>query len=463
MQVVTQIGHAASAVWTSVRQAADGRRPSRRAASIDLSSIARTHAATRHLMTHTDVKRLACSFALGIVFSGCGSTPLEDPSGSGANGGTAGTSAAGGSGGQGGAAGAGLADGASRTGSAANGIGASGGSQAWIDRTAGTVAEDLSWDDVASDSTGNHLVAVSGPNTSGGDIWTSADAGATWTNQTEGTQMSGQWWRSVASDSSGAFLVVVTAFGNGNSGGEDVWTSADAGATWRKSLTVTSTATLVVEPTVASDSTGTHLALADGDIWTSADSGATWTDRTKGTPAAAQCWVDMASDASGTHLVAINAYTDIWTSADSGATWTNRTSRTAASGQEWQSVTSDSSGTHLAAVSELSAAGTPGDIWTSVDSGATWINRTIGKVDSPYTWAAVASDATGAHLVATAFRDVWTSADSGITWTDQNTGTASSGQVWGAVASDATGTHLVAISSGLPRSGPCCFENIWTN
>jgi hypothetical protein len=98
-----------------------------------------------------------------------------------------------------------------------------------------------------------------------------------------------------------------------------------------------------------------------------------------------------------------------------------------------------------------------------VDSGATWINRTSGKVDSPYTWAAVASDATGAHLVATAFRDVWTSTDSGMTWTDQNAGTASAGQVWGPVASDATGTHLVAISIGRPHGGPCCSANIWTN
>jgi hypothetical protein len=65
---------------------------------------------------------------------------------------------------------------------------------------------------VASDSTGIHLVALTGlsgvnPN---GDVWTSADAGATWTNRTKGTQASGQRWESVASDATGIHLVAVS-------------------------------------------------------------------------------------------------------------------------------------------------------------------------------------------------------------------------------------------------------------
>jgi hypothetical protein len=251
----------------------------------------------------------------------------------------------------------------------------------------------------------------------------------------------------------------------------DVWTSADAGATWTRRMTATSTARLVVGPTLASDSSGTHLVLADGDIWTSGDAGATWTDQTVGTPASAQAWVDLASDSTAMRLVAITAYGDIWTSQDGGATWTNRTAGTAASSQDWQGVASDSTGTHLVAACQpsLTSAGVlyGGDVWISSDSGATWTNRTTGTGASRKQWSAVASDATGTRLVAAEAHgvgnDIWTSADSGNTWSNDTAGTISSGQQWVALASDGTGTHLAAVSGNPPGGGPCCFGNIWSN
>lgn len=346
------------------------------------------------------------------------------------------------------------------------------GGGAWIDRTVGTAAARLDWKDVASDATGIHLVAVTG--TAGleprGDIWTSADGGTTWTNRTMGTQASGQGWQSVASDSAGTHLIaVIGSAGTGTDG--DVWTSEDAGATWHKRTTVTSTARLVVGPIVTSDSTGTHLIVAAGDVWTSADSGATWTDETAGTSAAAQNWIDMASDSTGVRLVAVTAYSDIWTSADGGATWTNQTKGTAASGQAWQAVASDSSGTHLVAVCQQSLTKDGvlfgGDIWISTDAGNTWTNRTTGTAASAKEWIAAASDATGAHIIAASahgsVNDIFTTADSGMTWIDETAGTAAAGQQWIAAASNATGTHLVTVSSDPPGGGPCCFGDIWTN
>jgi hypothetical protein len=342
----------------------------------------------------------------------------------------------------------------------------------WIDRTAGTASANLPWADVASDSTGGHLVAVTGLGGvgPGGDIWTSADAGATWINRTKGTQASGQGWQSVASDSTGTHLVAVTRAAGTGAGG-DVWNSEDAGATWHERTTVISTAGFVLGPTVTSDSTGTHLIVAAGDIWTSSDSGATWTDETAGTSAAAQNWVDLASDSTGAHLVAATAYSDIWTSTDSGATWTNQTRGTAASGQQWQAVASDSTGTHLVAVNQQSLTQDGilfgGDIWISTDSGNTWANRTKGTAASGKEWVAAASDATGVHIVAASahgnVNDIWTTADSGMTWTDETAGSAASGQQWVAAASNATGIHLVTVSSDPPGGGPCCFGDIWTN
>jgi hypothetical protein len=325
---------------------------------------------------------------------------------------------------------------------------------------------------VASDATGTYLVAATdvGDGEPDGDIWTSADAGVSWNNRTQGTAASGQHWKSLASDATGMHLVAVTLF-TGLGGGEDVWTSVDAGATWTKQTTVSSTANLVVGPTVASDATGLNLVLADGDIWTSGDAGATWADQTAGTSAAAQSWVDLALDSTATHLVAVNAYSDIWTSGDAGATWINRTAGTAASGLDWQGVASDSTGSHLVAACQVSLTSDgalyAGDIWTSGDAGATWTNRTAATAPSGNLWVAVASDASGGHLVAVSAHgnanDIWTSKDSGATWTDEAAGTGAAGQQWVAVASDVTGAHLVALSSDPPGGGPCCFGDIWSN
>ena len=103
-------------------------------------------------------------------------------------------------------------------------------------------------------------------------------------------------------------------------------------------------------------------------------------------------------------LVAITAYSDIWTSSNSGAMWSNQTRGTAASGQDWQGVASDSTGTHLVAVCDVSLTSGGvlygGDIWMSTDSGTTWTNRTKGTAASGSEWVAAASDATGSHIVA---------------------------------------------------------------
>ena len=372
----------------------------------------------------------------------------------------------------GGAGGNAVVDGGGASGATGLGVGT------WINRTAGTTAAGLPWVDVASDASGTNLVAVTtiGTGNPDGNIWTSADAGVTWSNRTKGTTVSGQYWQSVASDATGTNLVAVTRFTGILPGGEDVWTSADGGATWTKRTTVSSTARGAVGPTIVSDSTGKHIVLADGDIWSSDDSGASWTDRTAATSAAAQTWVDMASDSTATHLVGITAYGDILTSADAGATWSNRTTGTAASGLDWQGVASDASGTTLVAVcnASLSSSGIlhGGDIWVSADSGTTWTNRTTGTAASGQLWVSVASDAAGTNLVAASANgigaDIWTSLDSGTTWLNETKGTTASGQQWAKVASDASGARLVSVTTnGAPGARdagtPCCFGDIWTH
>jgi photosystem II stability/assembly factor-like uncharacterized protein len=112
---------------------------------------------------------------------------------------------------------------------------------------------------------------------------------------------------------------------------------------------------------VASDATGTHLVAVGSSIWTSADSGKTWT-RQNGPPPNQATWSSVASDSTGTHPIVAARCTgfsgDIWTSADAGSMWTNATAGTAASGQFWKSVATNATGDAFIAVDET------GDIWT---------------------------------------------------------------------------------------------------
>lgn len=96
-----------------------------------------------------------------------------------------------------------------------------------------------------------------------------------------------------------------TGSGTGvGTGGGDVWASADAGATWTNQ-TVGTSAGLLPWSAVASDETGGHLVAAGyGDIWTSTTTGKTWVNLTAGTSASGQRWGAVASNENGDHIVA---------------------------------------------------------------------------------------------------------------------------------------------------------------
>ena len=140
-------------------------------------------------------------------------------------------------------------------------------------------------------------------------------------------------------------------------------------------------------------------------------------------------WVSVASSADGTKLVAVDSSPgQIYTSTDSGVTWTPRDNN-----RYWQSVASSADGTKLVAVEG------GGQIYTSTDSGATWTPR-----DSSRMWWAVASSADGTKLVAVVQGgQIYTSTDSGTNWTPRD-----SSRIWISVASSADGTKLVAVVNG---------------
>ena len=91
------------------------------------------------------------------------------------------------------------------------------------------------------------------------------------------------------------------------------------------------------------------------DIWTSADSGASWAKAFSNT----KSWEDLAMSADGVTQTAL-AYSDnaIWASADSGASWTRAPSiPTTGLGYAWYSVAMSADGATQSAVVQN------GDIW----------------------------------------------------------------------------------------------------
>ena len=114
---------------------------------------------------------------------------------------------------------------------------------------------------------------------------------------------------------------------------------------------------------------------------------------------------------------------------DSGETWTPRDSN-----RNWYSVASSADG------SKLVAAGFGSQIYTSANSGLTWLAQNSGSLN----WYSVASSADGSKLVAGTSGQIYISPDSGMTWTAQNSGSRN----WASVASSADGRKLFAAGNG---------------
>lgn len=118
-------------------------------------------------------------------------------------------------------------------------------------------------------------------------------------------------WQAIASSADGTHLAAVVAQG-------DIYTSADSGATWTDQTAAGSHTWAAI----ASSVDGTHLAAAcglpdvgggggwEGNIYTSSDSGMVWTAQTS---AGRQLWKSIASSANGRHLAAVAWNGDVWT------------------------------------------------------------------------------------------------------------------------------------------------------
>jgi hypothetical protein len=256
--------------------------------------------------------------------------------------------------------------------------------------------------------------------------------GQTWTQ----TGAPGETWRSVTCSSNGTSLIAA--------GDNGIYESLDGGLTW---LFLNPTSS----PSVACSADGTKIiASGGGAVYTSHNSGATWQQHLL----APDTQYYVASSADGTKLAAVGYQGNsgsIFLSADSGNTWVTPQEPTNLwLGNIWSAVASSADGAKLIAAAEATiGAGSflPGSIYTSTNSGASWIQS--GAPDN--VWYSVACSADGTNLIAAAYAGpsqiggtglIFTSKDFGNTWTNAGLPT----NYWMSVASSANGSNLMAVS-----------------
>ncbi len=293
------------------------------------------------------------------------------------------------------------------------------------------------WRAVASSSDGRKLVAVENP----GSVWLSTDFGVTWRENTAGILSAPMHWSSVASSADGTRLVATT---NNDLGAGLIYTSSDSGLTWTSrpgagSREWTSVASSNVGKNLVAVSGGDH---GRGTIWTSADYGVTWTQRVlAGVPALLQKWTATAISADGTKL-AIAEYAstiadagDVWVSVDSGATWRQQVS--ASHPTAWTALANSTDFKRL--VGSVSG----GSLSTGTFStGSEW-NWTV-QPGATADWSSVASSSDGSKVLAGVFSGklyIGTLVGSTWTWTAQPDIAA-----WRGVASSYDGSRLVAVA-----------------
>lgn len=301
----------------------------------------------------------------------------------------------------------------------------------------------LSWNSVASDSTGQYLVVGSlGASNGYYGVYRSTDYGSTWAG-TNGTLNSSELWYSISSSADGTKLVACTynyifVYSTTN----PTWTRVYSGGSGWES--------------VSSNSNGTVLiACGNGGIYVSINSGSTWNK--SDAPTLTRSSTAISSDGS-ICLASSFDTTYLYVSTNFGTNWT----KISALSKRWRGVAMDSSGSSLLACYEYDFITTVrGGVYKSTDLGTSW---QIQNQVLPYTgvdckfFASIACSSSGQTIVTavnTISRSqsmpitnkfygamVYTSNDSGSSWYSPNISTAV--VPFTNIAGDQTGTKLIA-------------------
>ncbi|HUC84880.1 MAG TPA: hypothetical protein VL970_06790, partial [Candidatus Acidoferrales bacterium] len=234
------------------------------------------------------------------------------------------------------------------------------------------------------------------------------------------------YWTSIGASADGTRLAAMA--------GSACYTSTNSGLTWSTNPFITfENGTLL-----AASADGLRLVAAtanSGEIDVSTNGGRAWQ---KSTNYAEAAWQSIASSADGRKLILTEAGALVRASTNSGITWFRLVS-----------MPNDGSAPEYAAMSadgnSLAISGF-GYLFSTTNFGATW---TTNILTTPCRQMAVSAD--GTKLVTAPYGgNIYTSTNSGATWIQQ---TNSPDLLWWSCASSADGTKLAAVSGTAGGSG----------
>jgi photosystem II stability/assembly factor-like uncharacterized protein len=279
--------------------------------------------------------------------------------------------------------------------------------QTWTQTSAST---NQVWEAVACSADGKVILAVS----SSEKPLISRDSGDTWT--TNGGFIA---YLCAASSADGTKLVAPALFSG-------IYVSSDSGNTW-----IQTSAPQSDWRAIASSANGTKLFAGSSSVWISTNSGSTW----QVSSAPNKGWLSLASSADGTKLIGSGSG-QIYISTNSGTSW----QLSAVSGI---SVATSADGNTLVVTGS-------GSTYISTNSGSSWMTNAInGSSIGGSTGNSAASSADGKRLAIAGFNSqIYTSTDSGITWITNDAPSS-----WNGVVSSADGCKLFAAMSSYPVGG----------
>jgi PKD repeat protein len=229
------------------------------------------------------------------------------------------------------------------------------------------------------------IVVMGGYNDTGSqlnDVWRSADDGATWTEMTAHAIWSGRWGQSSVAMPDGS--IVLMGGDDGSANRNDVLRSTDNGAAWTE---MNASAgwdgryhhTSVAMPDGSIVLMGGYTSSGDiNDVWRSTDNGATWTQQT-----ASAGWSPRERPVSvvmpdGSIILMGGAESsgilknDTWRSTDNGATWTQLTASAGWSPRVSFTSLAMPDGSIVLMGGQGYGGILTNDTWRSTDNGATW-------------------------------------------------------------------------------------------
>jgi hypothetical protein len=309
----------------------------------------------------------------------------------------------------------------------------------WTDRGNSRI-----WNCVASDSTGNKLVAA----VTAGTVYISNDCGITWTDSGGGVSTT---WTSIACDATGDIIAGIEF-------GGQIRVSTNRGSVWALALTMTGNGVAIT-----TNNSGTVIAAMSYDAGTttgylaiSVDTGGSWATQTF----AAYKFTSISSNGDGSQLILCTE-----SGVPSGRVYIASSPGyvpivVATLGSlDWSSVASNAAGDVLiAANTEPTGAQR---IHVSSDSGVNW--NFAGSPAATTRWSSVASNAAGDVLVAISDgQGIYSSSDFGATWTLFNPPlpgvVITNSLTQKCIASNSFGNKLVAVFNTTPDTP----GDVWT-